>query len=92
MRTNTSPRPRAIHWLYSVALGFTFSAALANEIAIKAGAILDPVSATMAQNQTILVEDGKIKAIGNNLTVALGSAVGAGLTLKYRTYNINLNV
>ena len=75
MRTNTSPRPRAIHWLYSVALGFTFSAALANEIAIKAGAILDPVSATMAQNQTILVEDGKIKAIGNNLTVPPGATI-----------------
>jgi imidazolonepropionase-like amidohydrolase len=75
MRTNTSPRARAIHWLYSVALGFTFSAALANEIAIKAGAILDPVSATIAQNQTILVEDGKIKAIGNNLTVPPGATI-----------------
>jgi hypothetical protein len=56
-------------------LGFTFSTALADEIAIKAGAIVDPVSATIAQNQTILVEDGKIKAIGNNLTLPAGATI-----------------
>jgi imidazolonepropionase-like amidohydrolase len=75
MRTSTSPQPGAIHWLFSIASVFTFSAALANEIAIKAGAIVDPVSATIAQNQTILVEDGKIKAIGNNLTLPVGATI-----------------
>jgi imidazolonepropionase-like amidohydrolase len=48
---------------------------LANVLAIKAGAIVDPASATIARNQMILVEDGKIKAIGNNLTLPAGAAI-----------------
>ncbi|HEY6620218.1 MAG TPA: amidohydrolase family protein [Steroidobacteraceae bacterium] len=48
---------------------------MANVLAIKAGAIVDPASATIALNQTILVEDGKIKAIGNNLTPPAGATI-----------------
>ncbi|HEY5253697.1 MAG TPA: amidohydrolase family protein [Acidobacteriaceae bacterium] len=44
-------------------------------LAIKAGAIVDPASATIARNQMILVEDGKIKAIGNNLTPPAGATI-----------------
>lgn len=67
--------PRAIFWLYSIALCLICRAAFANVLAIKAGAIVDPVSATIAQNQMILVEDGKIKAIGNNLTLPAGATI-----------------
>jgi imidazolonepropionase-like amidohydrolase len=58
---------RAIRWFYSIALWLICPAALANVPAIKAGAVLDPDSATVSTNQTILVEDGKIRAIGSNL-------------------------
>jgi imidazolonepropionase-like amidohydrolase len=74
------PRPslrgfRAIRGLYSIALWLICPVALANVLAINAGAIVDPVSATIAQNQTILVEDGKIKAIGNKLVVPSGATI-----------------
>jgi imidazolonepropionase-like amidohydrolase len=39
-------------------------AAAAQTIAVRAGHLIDPVSGTVANNQTILIEGGKIKAIG----------------------------
>lgn len=68
-------RHRAIQWLFCIPLWLISPAALANVLAIKAGAIVDPASATIARNQMILVEDGKIKAIGNNLTPPAGATI-----------------
>jgi imidazolonepropionase-like amidohydrolase len=48
--------------------------ALADVIVIRAGAILDPDSATSSANQTLLIEDGKITAIGNK-TVPWGATL-----------------
>src|ERR1700721_643101 len=66
---------RSIRWFYSIAVCLVCPVALANVLAIKAGAVVDPSSATISTNQTILVEDGKIKAIGNNVTVPPGATV-----------------
>jgi imidazolonepropionase-like amidohydrolase len=61
-------------WIYI--LYFCFCAeALAGVTAIRAGAIVDPDSATISTNQTIVVDDGKIIAIGGNVKVPQGSTV-----------------
>ena len=44
-------------------------------IAIRAGWVLDPARGVSAENQTILIEDGKIKAQGPGLTVPAGVEV-----------------
>jgi imidazolonepropionase-like amidohydrolase len=76
MKLSFSPRGhRSIRWLYPIALWLVCPAALANVLAIKAGAVVDPSSATISTNQTILVEDGKIKAIGNDLAVPAGATI-----------------
>lgn len=59
--------------LPSLILSVICSPAMADVMAIHAGAVLDPDSATSSANQTILIEDGKIKAIGNNVTVPPGA-------------------
>jgi imidazolonepropionase-like amidohydrolase len=42
---------------------------------IRAGVLVDPESGTAATNQTILVENGKITAVGANVPVPAGAAV-----------------
>lgn len=55
-------------WIYL--LSFCFCAEAVGDVtAIRAGAIVDPDSATILTNQTIVVEDGKISAIGGNVKV-----------------------
>jgi imidazolonepropionase-like amidohydrolase len=44
-------------------------------IALRAGAVLDPDSATSSANQTLLIEGGKITAIGNNVMVPPGATL-----------------
>src|ERR1700721_1136451 len=66
---------RSIRWFYSIAVCLVCPVALANVLAIKAGAVVDPSSATISTNQTILVEGGKITAIGNNVPVPSGANV-----------------
>ena len=44
-------------------------AAGAETIAIRAGAVVDPAAGIVLKNQTILVENGKIRAIGGDLAV-----------------------
>jgi imidazolonepropionase-like amidohydrolase len=44
-----------------------------NVIAIKAGGVVDPAKGTVARNQVILVENGKIKAMGANIAVPDGA-------------------
>ncbi len=43
--------------------------------AIKAGTVIDPSKGTTAKDQVILVEAGKIKAIGNGLAIPAGAQV-----------------
>ena len=63
-------------WLAALFLSLVGTSAMSAEIiAIHAGAVIDPDTATASTNQTILIEDGKIKAIGNNVTVPPGATV-----------------
>jgi len=49
--------------------------ATAQVTAIKAGRVVDPDAGTAAQNQVILVEGGKITAIGGSVTIPSGASV-----------------
>lgn len=51
------------------------SVTLAQVTAIKAGKLVDPEAGTAAVNQVIIVENGKIKAVGPNLPVPAGATV-----------------
>ncbi len=44
-----------------------------NVIAIRAGGVVDPVEGSVAKNQVILVENGKIKSIGSGLAIPAGA-------------------
>ena len=44
-------------------------------IVVKAGKLVDPDTATVLNNQTVLIRDGKIGEIGQNLTVPPGAQV-----------------
>lgn len=44
-------------------------------IAVRAGRLVDPAAGIAAANQTILVQDGKITAVGGNLTIPPGAQV-----------------
>jgi imidazolonepropionase-like amidohydrolase len=54
--------------IFAAAL-FSGSSAYAKVTAIRAGALVDPASGTISQNQVILVENGIIKAIGAQLEI-----------------------
>jgi imidazolonepropionase-like amidohydrolase len=47
--------------------------AAAAPIAIKAGRLIDPEAGTAAVNQTVLVQDGKIAAVGANVAIPPGA-------------------
>lgn len=51
-----------------VSYGLLFAAA-AQVTAIRAGKLIDPDSGSVLSSQTILIRDGKIEAVGNNLTI-----------------------
>ncbi len=44
-------------------------------VAIRAGSVLDPARGTTAKDQVILVENGKIKAIGSGLAIPAGAEI-----------------
>jgi imidazolonepropionase-like amidohydrolase len=44
-----------------------------NAVAIRAGAVVDPLTGSVAKNQVILVENGKIKEIGPNVRIPAGA-------------------
>ncbi len=54
---------------------FCFVNGQAQVTVIKAGKLVDPATATTLTNQVILVEGGKIKAVGANLTIPEGASV-----------------
>jgi imidazolonepropionase-like amidohydrolase len=51
------------------------SAAATQVTAVRAGRVVDPETGTAAMNQVILVENGRITAIGGNVTVPRGATV-----------------
>lgn len=51
------------------------SAAFGQVTAIKAGRLVDTESGTVKTNQVLLVENGKIKSIGGNITIPAGATV-----------------
>jgi imidazolonepropionase-like amidohydrolase len=56
-------------------IAFCLISASAQVTAIKAGKLVDPETGTTAANQIILVENGRIKAVGANLTIPSGASV-----------------
>ncbi len=60
--------------LLGVLVAFAASAA-AQTTAIRAGHVIDPVTGKVANNQVILVKDGKIAEVGANVAVPSGATV-----------------
>jgi len=57
-------------------MGIVFcSSAFAQVQAIKAGRVVDTESGTSKTNQILLIENGKIKSIGENITIPAGATV-----------------
>jgi imidazolonepropionase-like amidohydrolase len=69
-----TPRP-ALPSIAACTLALLASAATAEVTAIKAGRLVDPETGGVATGQVILVEDGKIKAVGPGLQPPAGAAV-----------------
>ena len=61
-------------WIYLLSF-WACAQAVGGITAIRAGAIVDPDSVTILTNQTILISDDKIVAIGGNVKVPQGAAV-----------------
>jgi imidazolonepropionase-like amidohydrolase len=62
--------------IFSVAiLLLCLTATQAQVIAVKAGKLVDPETGTTAANQIILVENGRIKAVGSGLQIPAGATV-----------------
>lgn len=67
-----------IIFMYSILVLVTVSATAqtaAPIIAIKAGRLIDPETATVANNQIILIEGERIKAVGGNVAIPNGATV-----------------
>jgi len=67
-----------IFFMYSILVFVTVSAlaqTAAPIIAIKAGRLIDPETATVTTNQIILIEGERIKAVGANLTIPTGATI-----------------
>jgi imidazolonepropionase-like amidohydrolase len=67
-------RPRAVVLLLFMLVVPTVTAS-AQVTAIRAGRVVDPDAGTAAENQVILVEKGKITAIGGNVAIPAGAEV-----------------
>jgi imidazolonepropionase-like amidohydrolase len=67
-----------IIFMYSILVFVTVSATgqtAAPIIAVKAGRLIDPETATVTTNQIILIEGERIKAVGGNLAIPAGATV-----------------
>ena len=67
-----------IIFMYAILLFVTLSATAqtaAPIIAIKAGRLIDPETATVTTNQIILIEGERIKAVGGNLAIPTGATI-----------------
>ena len=61
--------------LLAVVLVLCCGTCLAQELAIRAGNLVDPATGTVAKNQVILVKGGKIAAVGSGLQIPAGAEV-----------------
>ncbi len=68
-------RSRILASLLLLALAALGTPASAQVTAIRAGRVVDPDAGTAAENQVILIEQGKITAIGGNVTIPAGATV-----------------
>ena len=67
-----------IIFMYSILVLVTVSATAqtaAPIIAVKAGRLIDPETATVTNNQIILIEGERIKAVGGNVPIPTGATV-----------------
>jgi imidazolonepropionase-like amidohydrolase len=72
MRIVTKIRSFASH---TGLLALTASSAAAQVTAIRAGRLIDPEAGTAATNQIILVEDGRLRAVGSEVSIPAGAEV-----------------
>ena len=61
--------------LWVVLFGLVGGAAHAQSIAIQAGRLVDPAAGTASTEQVILIEDGRIRAVGSGLAIPSGATV-----------------
>ncbi len=61
--------------LCAILLGLGTSVSFAQEIAIKAGRLVDPATGGASTDQVILIEDGIIQAVGAGLAIPAGAIV-----------------
>jgi len=66
---------RALKLLAVLALGLAGSAHAAAPLLVRAGWLVDPATGTAAANQSLLIEDGRVKAVGPRLDVPAGAQV-----------------
>src|SRR4051794_31466029 len=66
---------KRILWLALLTLAFGAQAARAQVTVIKAGRLIDPEAGTAAHDQVIIVEAGKIKAVGAGPQISAGARV-----------------
>ncbi len=72
MQIATMTGTHAFHVLLMV---LTASPAAAQVTAIRAGGLVDPDAGTVSTNQIILIEDGRFRAIGADVTIPRGAEV-----------------
>jgi imidazolonepropionase-like amidohydrolase len=72
MRIVTKIRSFASH---TGLLALTASSAAAQVTATRAGRLIDPEAGTSATNQIILVEDGRLRAVGSEVSIPAGAEV-----------------
>jgi imidazolonepropionase-like amidohydrolase len=68
-------RPALLSLVAGAALALLASSALAEVTVLRAGRLVDPETGAVATGQVIVVEDGKVKAVGPGLEVPAGAAV-----------------
>ena len=72
MHIATMTRTHAFHVLLT---SLTASSAAAQVTAIRAGGLVDPDAGIVSTNQIILIEDGRFRAIGADVTIPRGAEV-----------------
>lgn len=61
--------------LLALAMVLTFSVGASSPVVVRAGWLVDPASGTSAAKQDLLIEDGRVKAVGPHLEVPSGAQV-----------------
>lgn len=69
------PRIIFLYWILVFVIAPATAQTPAPIIAVKAGRLIDPETATVSTNQIILIEGERIKAVGGNLAIPTGATV-----------------